>query len=100
MLSTVGKIAAVVTMLGGAALLQPKTASAMAPAACTEEEIYSVQCGNGDGAWCGWADGNAMCVSIDGCLHIEEPGGGYHLQWVESCTDSGGPTCPGSMVCG
>ena len=99
MLSTVGRVASAITILAGAALLHPPRANAMTPDACSQEEIYQAECAGFQGAWCGTDGDQDYCWQVNGCIHVNSPGGDY-IQWNATCSPNGpNNPCPGSLPC-
>ena len=97
MLSTVGKIAAGVTMLGSFTLMNPKPINAMA--GCTAEEQALASCLNGDGIQCGYDSGEYWCQEPSLCYTYED-GGGHHITFTSACVYNGPYACPGAAPCG
>lgn len=95
MLSITGKVAAMVTIAGGALLLDASDAKAKSMRECTPEEFnYACTAGapsyfDGGEYWCGYP---VACTAIEDDF-------GVHLSWNYYFTPNGQDPCPPTLPC-
>lgn len=95
MLTRIGKLAAMVTMAGGAMMMRPGVAQA--GPSCTNEEAYEGYCMGG--GWC-YTDeeGNNYCLANTSCYITYTPH--RTVNWGFTCYNNYQDPCPGTIPCG
>ncbi len=94
MLSTIGRISAVVVVAGGGLLLSPQPGIAAMDRACDAAE-FSYACEGTSGA--GYHDGTQYWCPYIGACWVEEPS--QTVSWDINFYENGGNACPPSLPC-